>query len=310
MAGRGLVVERRAVGDGDHAGIGIDGEAPAGVIGEAVGHAIGAIGVAGGSGDADRGAVDRALRDRIGGGVRVADRADRELAGVVAQVDREALGADRAVGGRVDSRIPIQYLEMQRLESAVGDRRIAVPERIVALERKSKGQLLRQIGAGLAEIGGGELGAAVARLGRRGVVLVRGPAVLVRRHPGDRLAVLRIFLRDLGLLLVLGLGRAYRNVHELQQAQRRQVGRQGLRPSLRSVRGRGHPRQARARHEARERIVRERSVGILRRATADAERHQLPEAERGQIDRQCVDHLPGGDARLRYRQQAHRMCHG
>ena len=41
--------------------------------------------------------------------------------------------------------------------------------------------------------------------------------------------------------------------------------------------------------------------GFRRRAAADPQRHELVEAERGQIGRQGVAHLPGGNARLRHR---------
>ena len=40
-----LAVEQRAVGDGDHAGGGVDGEASAGIVGQRVGDRVGAIGV-------------------------------------------------------------------------------------------------------------------------------------------------------------------------------------------------------------------------------------------------------------------------
>ena len=40
MAGGALVIEQRAVGDGDHAGRGVDREAAAGIVGQRVGDAL------------------------------------------------------------------------------------------------------------------------------------------------------------------------------------------------------------------------------------------------------------------------------
>ena len=61
-----LVVEQRAVGDGDHAGVGVDGKAATGIVGQAVGDGA-AVDVAGGGGDPDHGAVGRALGDVAAG---------------------------------------------------------------------------------------------------------------------------------------------------------------------------------------------------------------------------------------------------
>ena len=84
-------------GHGDDARVGIDGEASAVVVLQAVGDRIvRGIGVAGRGGDADRGADDRVLIDRIGRGVAVGDRADVEFVQVVDR-DREHLVGERAV---------------------------------------------------------------------------------------------------------------------------------------------------------------------------------------------------------------------
>ena len=77
MAGVGLVVELGGIGDGDDTGTAVDGEAPARVVRERVGDAIGAVAVAGACRDPDRGAVGGALGDRIGVVIGVADRTDR-----------------------------------------------------------------------------------------------------------------------------------------------------------------------------------------------------------------------------------------
>ena len=96
MAGLVLVVEARAVGDGDDAAAGVDGEAPAGVVREAVADRVAAVGVIGECRDAHGGAGGGALGHRVGGAVAVADRTHVELVGI-AQVDGIGLGAGRAV---------------------------------------------------------------------------------------------------------------------------------------------------------------------------------------------------------------------
>ena len=96
MVGGRLVVEQAAIGDGDDAGIGIDGEAPAGVVAEGVAHRVGAVAIAGQRRDAHGGAVGGVLGDRVGGAIGVADRAD-----VVDDGDRLGGRGDRfgAIGG-------------------------------------------------------------------------------------------------------------------------------------------------------------------------------------------------------------------
>ena len=98
MRGGGLVVEQRAIGDGDDAGVGVDGKPSAGGIVEAVGDGVGAVSIGGEGRDAYSGTVGGRLGDRVGGAVAVGDGADIKLIGV-AQVDGEGLGAGRAVGG-------------------------------------------------------------------------------------------------------------------------------------------------------------------------------------------------------------------
>ena len=71
LAGGGLIVELGIVCDGDDAGIGIDGEQAAGIVGQRVGDGIGAVRIGCKSGDADRGADCHVLIDRIGGGIGV-----------------------------------------------------------------------------------------------------------------------------------------------------------------------------------------------------------------------------------------------
>ena len=62
-----LGIEQRAVGDGDHAGVGVDGEPATGIVGQRVGDTIvGGVGVAGQGGDADRRAVGGVLGDGVG----------------------------------------------------------------------------------------------------------------------------------------------------------------------------------------------------------------------------------------------------
>ena len=122
MAGRVLVVEQRAVGDGDDAGVGIDGETTTRRVIEAVADRIGTIGIGCQGGDANSGAVGGILRDGIGRAVVVGDGADVGLVGV-AQIDGEGLGAGRAVGaGRLDrDRVRGRGLVVQQRSVSDGD---------------------------------------------------------------------------------------------------------------------------------------------------------------------------------------------
>ena len=129
MAGRGLVVELGGVEDGDHTGVGIDGEAPVGAIRECVGDGIGAVGVAGAGGDPDRGAVGGVLGDRVGRAVAVADRAGRYPATgcgllVISGIFQEVFGR----GWRRDPRRRCPHGNVSGGRRAVVCRRRAVTE--------------------------------------------------------------------------------------------------------------------------------------------------------------------------------------
>ena len=90
MRGRGLIVEQRAIGDSDDAGVGIDREAaPSGIV-EAVGDRVGAVGVGGEGRHTNGGAIGGILGNGIGVAVAVGDRADVEFVDV-GQRNREAL---------------------------------------------------------------------------------------------------------------------------------------------------------------------------------------------------------------------------
>ena len=103
MAARGLVVEQRAVGDGDLAGGAVDGEAAARVVGQGVAGTVAGVGI--GDGDrADRGAVGAVLVDAVAGegqvGGRLVDVADGDreglgvgVAGAVGDLDGDAVAA-------------------------------------------------------------------------------------------------------------------------------------------------------------------------------------------------------------------------
>ena len=124
MAGCGLEVEERAVGDGDGTGAGVDGEAAAGVVGEAVGDAVGRIRIAGQCRHPDVGAVCGGFGDGVGAGVAVGDGADVELLGVA---DRDGEGFGIGVAGTVgdldgDVVGACGFVVQQR---AVGDRDLA-----------------------------------------------------------------------------------------------------------------------------------------------------------------------------------------
>src|SRR6185295_20151433 len=98
VAGRGLVIEQRGIGDGDDAGRGVDGEASAGIVGQGEGDGA-AIDVCGGGGDADQVAVCGAFRNGVGGIVAVG----RLRGGDVGEVDGEGLrtgqGSVRSLNG-------------------------------------------------------------------------------------------------------------------------------------------------------------------------------------------------------------------
>ena len=99
MRGGGLVVEQRAIGDGDDAGVGVDGEASAGGIIEAVADRIGAVRIGGQGGHTDSRAVGGVLGHGVRRGIAIRDRADVELIDV-REIDGEGLGRGRAVGAR------------------------------------------------------------------------------------------------------------------------------------------------------------------------------------------------------------------
>ena len=120
VTGRGLVVEQRAVCDRDHPAVGVDGEAAAGGVGEAVADSVGTVGVGRQGGHPDGRAIGGVLGDAVGTGVAVRDGADIELVDI-GQVHRKGLSAGRAVGrsGLDRDRVTGGGLVIQ--ERAVGD---------------------------------------------------------------------------------------------------------------------------------------------------------------------------------------------
>ncbi len=98
VAGRRFPIQQCAVGHGDHAGVGVDGEPPAGGVVQRVGdRVVGRIGIGSQRRDADHGAIGGVLIHRVGRQVAVGHSPDIEFVDIV-DVDVEALVGERTVG--------------------------------------------------------------------------------------------------------------------------------------------------------------------------------------------------------------------
>ena len=99
MRGGVLIVQQRAIGDGDHPGVGIDRETTARRVVEAVADGVSTIGIGCQGGHTDRSAVRGVFGDRVRTAIIVGDGADVGLVSV-AQIDGEGLCAGRTVARR------------------------------------------------------------------------------------------------------------------------------------------------------------------------------------------------------------------
>ena len=179
MRGVRLVVEQRAVGDGDDAGVGVDLETPAGVVGEAVGDIVGGVGIGRQGRDADLVAVRGVLGDAAAcGAVAVGDRADIEFVGVG---NRDGEGLRIAVAGRIrhpdDQVVAAVRLVVQ--QRAVGNRNPSVAvdgEAAAGIVQQAMGEGFRRV----FRVHRGDRADRIAVAGRL------ADAVQVERHVGRR----------------------------------------------------------------------------------------------------------------------------
>ena len=192
--------------------------------------------------------------------------------------------------------------------------------RIVALRRAPAARVHRAFRVGLpiaVQVRRAE-GRAGGGRGRRRLGLLGATPGLGLGGRRDRLAVLGAILGDLGLRLRLRLRRAQRQVHELGQAERGQIGRQVVAPGLGAgrthgpARRDGHRRRDRGQGLLRPVPVPGRVVPIRFGVTADPQAHEVLQAERHQIGGKRLARLRvgGRDHRLERRRTVWDLSQG